>query len=1154
MAGSSPPRAAWAPRATTSSMAGSSPPRAAWAMAIDDSPPGEGLDRPSHHGPRGPAGAILPATDGDPGPLTSVKGASATTMMTDRTDTAPGSGTPFVGREAELEILHGALTEAAQRHGRVALIGGEPGIGKSRLADQHAIRAREEGFRVVVGRCWEGAGAPPYWPWVQVFRTIIRSTDDDELRHQLGAGAADIAQMVADLRERFGDLPPSLDIESESARFQLFDSSTSFLRRVARVNPLLVVIDDLHAADLPTLLYLRFVAAELGDAPVMVVCTYRGAELAGDPVLGEAVAEIARQPTTITLSLAGLGEAPVRLLIEATAGIQPRSSLVNAIVRETRGNPLFLGEAIRLLAAEGRLGDVGTGQELQLPLPAGIRDVIVRRIRHLEPETADLLIHAAALGPEFIVEVLRRIIGRNPEEVLDRIGEATRVGLVGPVPGTLGRFRFAHDLIRETLYDELPPGRRMSLHRRIADTLLSLYGSASEAHLAELAYHYMEAARAGDTEPDPSGRPAWVLAVEYARQAGDLALRSLAYEEAARLHRMGLAVLDLHAPTDSEQRLDMLLRLGEAEARAGDLPASRETFHAAAELARRQGAPEALARAVLGYGGRFFWARVGHDPHLIPLLQDALVMLGGTNDGLRVRLLTRLACAWRSDPARQEQRRALSQQAVDMARQLDDPATVGYALVGFYWAPWVAENADERLAVANEMLAVAESVGDAERTIDAHLVLCITYLDLGRIPDAQARMDTVLTLARELRQPAQLWLTRAYRTVFALMEGNYALAEELMAHEIEPGLPTTPIQDDVSGYRMHRFLLGREQGRGAGEEASVRASVVEFPWYPLHRGALACLLLDAGRADEARTVIDELAADEFKALYRDCEWLLGMALASEAAAALDHPSAAFLYRQLLPFAGGHAVGHPEGSMGAVDRYLGLLAAALGRDADAERHFEAGIAVNERLGVPPWVAHTRADLAALLRRRGAPQDAERAATLERAVLETARRTGMTALQRRLGGAEGVEPSAEAATSTAVFRREGEYWTVAFDGTTLRMRDAKGMRLLARLLAEPGRELHALDLAGVPTSAGAPLAARASASELTGANRDAFGGLGPALDDEAKAAYASVSPTSLPTLPRRTRGTTRNAQSAPAARWRPWSASWPAPSGSAGGTAT
>ena len=556
---------------------------------------------------------------------------------------------------------------------------------------------------------------------------------------------------------------------------------------------------------------------------------------------------------------------------------------------------------------------------------------------------------------------------------------------------------------------------------------------------------------------------------------------------------MALAVLDHHAPDATTERTEVLLRLGDAEARGGDLPTSRQTFLVAADLARRTGAAEGLARAALGYGGRFFWARVGHDTHLIPMLQDALVMLGGTNEGLRVRLLTRLACAWRSDRERQEQRRAMSQQALDLARTLGDPAALSYALAGFFWAAWLQDNVDERLAVATEMLGVAEAAGDAERAIDAHLMLFLVLMDLGRVSEARLRMETVVRLAGELRQPAQLWLTLANRTTFALMEGDYARAEESIAQEADAGHPTTPIHDDLSAVRMHRFLLRREQGRGAEEEVNVRASVEEFPWYPLHRSALACLLLDAGRTDEARAVFEDMAVDEFRMHYPDCEWMLGIPLASEACAALGDASAgAVLYRQLVPFAGAHAIGHTEGSIGSVDRYLGLLAGTIGMIADAERHLDAAIAANDRMGARPWAAHARHDLARLLARRAGPGDSERAIALDREALATARQLGMTALEAAIeSGREPVpvEP-AERPSSRATFRREGEYWTIQFDGDPFRIRDMKGMRHLARLLAEPGRELHALDLAGAARSnetTGSP-----DGDELRG---DPFGDAGP-----------------------------------------------------------
>jgi tetratricopeptide (TPR) repeat protein len=1022
--------------------------------------------------------------------------------MTEQIDVEQALGAPFVGRERELNELHRALRDTVAGRGSVVLIAGEPGIGKTRLADQLLERARDDNVRVLVGRCWDGAGAPAYWPWVQAMRMMLRGLGDDELRRHLGAGAADVVQMVPELRERLSELPTATPVESESARFQLFDSTATFLRRSAEATPVVIMIDDLHAADTPSMLFLRFLGSQLSDAALMVVCTYRDVELLPDAQLTHAVDEVARQPTTRVVSLTGLGEAPVSRFIQAAAGVTPGPRLAAALARETGGNPLFLGEAVRLLAAEGRLDEVAASQALHLPVPRGIRDVIARRMSHLPEATKEDLVHAAALGPEFSAEVLRRVQDAPSDELLDRLEEAARAGLILAVPGGLSRFRFSHDLIRETLYDGLAPARRARLHRRIADTLEALYGAAPDAHLAEFAHHFFEASRGG-AEEGHGDRTAAEAAASYATNAGDQALRSLAYEEASRLYRMALTVLEHRAPDELAPRIEVLLRLGDAEARGGDLPSSRETFLIAADIARRTGAAEALARAALGYGGRFFWARVGHDPHLIPLLQDALVMLGGSDDRLRARLLTRLACAWRSDREREEQRRAMSQQAIEMARTLGDPATLSYALAGFFWAAWLQDNAHERLTVATEMLGVAEAAGDAERAIDAHLMLFLVHMDLGRVSEARVRMETVVRLATELRQPAQLWLTWANRTVFALLEGDYGRAEETIEQEADPGHPTTPIHDDLSAVRMHRFLLRREQGRAAEEEASVRAAVEEFPWYPLHRSALACLLLDVGRPDEARAVFDEMALDEFRMHYPDCEWMLGIPLASEACAALgDAASAAVLYRQLLPFAGGHAIGHTEGSIGSVDRYLGLLAGTMGETADAERHLEAAIEANERMGARPWVAHTQHDLARLLAGRAGAGDLERADALDRAALATAQRLGMIALEAAIGNGRERVPvqPAERPASRAMFRREGEYWTIRFDGDPFRIRDMKGMRHLARLLAEPGRELHALDLAGAARPGG--VTKDGVADELTA---DPFVDAGPILDAAAREAY-------------------------------------------------
>ena len=231
--------------------------------------------------------------------------------------------------------------------------------------------------------------------------------------------------------------------------------------------------------------------------------------------------------------------------------------------------------------------------------------------------------------------------------------EAVAAGLLLPVAGSLGRYRFSHDVVRETLYDELSTTTRARLHRSAARVIEEVHQGAIEAHLAELAFHSVEATRGGKASRDVGdARPLGPQAIDYARRAGDAAARSLAFEEAARLYRMALAVLDLADPPDDETRIETLLALGEVLARAAALDDARTSFLEAAELARHAGSGTRLARAALGYGGRSSWARPGKDTLLIPLLQDAIAILGDGDERLRIRLMTRLACALRSSPER----------------------------------------------------------------------------------------------------------------------------------------------------------------------------------------------------------------------------------------------------------------------------------------------------------------------------------------------------------------------------------------------------------------------------------------------------------------------------------------------------------------------
>jgi DNA-binding SARP family transcriptional activator len=887
----------------------------------------------------------------------------------------------FVGREAELAAVRSGLEAAFAGHGSLFLLVGEPGIGKSRLAEEVARDARGRGARVVVGRAWEAGGAPAYWPWVQSLRALVSEIVDERLRGLLDVGAGELASLLPELRERFPDVPPPSEQESEVARFRLFEAASSLLRRNAQRTPIVLVLDDLHAADEPSLLMLRFVARELSRARVLVLAAYRDVDPTPTDPLTIAVTELLREPVTQALHLSGLRRGDVARFTEVISGEAPSEDLVATIHEETEGNPLFVGEIVRLLASEGRLhGADGS----EVAIPQTVRDVIARRLRHLSDESNRVLNLASVLGREFSLEALTRMAEVTEEELFDILDEAIHARVLSDLPGSVGRLRFAHVLIRDTLYEELTTVRRIGLHRRARQALAEVYGADPGAHLAELALH---AAAGGE----------FAEAAVYARRAGDRALALLAYEEAARLYRTALDALESSPTGEASARCDLLLALGEALSKAGDTAEAKATFVAATDVAREARLPEHLARGALGYGGRFYFARAGSDERLVPLLEEAMAALGEDKSVLRVRVLARLAGALRDQPSLQP-RGSLSREAVAIARDLDDRETLLYALVGFFWAT-VGPDLEELVPTAEEITRLADEIGGAEPGVQARWCEYVVWMTLGDIESARRAAEQYGALADVVRQPTQQWYSLVRRSVLALFSGDFADAEQLAERASVLGYRAQR-PDAGFSYRAALFQLRREQGRLNEIEDLIRSSIHEYPGYRSFRCLAVVLDCDLARLDDARAGFDVLAADDFSALPRDIEWLFCMSILSEVAAQLDdRERTTMLHTLLAPYEHLNATAAGEIALGSVARYLGILASATSRWDAAEKDFEDALAMNRRMGARPWVAHTQEDYARMLLARGDAGDVERAEPLLNEALATYRELGMTgALER------------------------------------------------------------------------------------------------------------------------------------------------------------
>ena len=515
---------------------------------------------------------------------------------------AGSSTSVFVGRERDLQELEAVLVEGELGRGRLVLISGEAGIGKTRLSEEASHLAVERGFRLVRASCFLDEGAPPFWLWIQVLRALV-ARDGSDFEAILGPRRAEIARLVPELA-RPGD--PEFVMDA-SARFRLLDAVAGALRSYSEQQPLLVVLDDLHWADAASLQMLRHCARETRDAAIVVIGAYRDTELSG--ALGDVITDLRRVSDGISLS--GLSPEDVGRLIEPWTSDSPR--LVRVVTQETGGNPFFVKEVVRLLAAQGRLDEDIDLSSLPV-LPQTVRDVIDHHLSRLSQPCHDALELATVLGHEFSVAILSEVSDVAPDRLLDLIGEAVSARVLTEVPEGPATFRFSHALVREAVYEGLGPVRSRRLHQRIGDALERAYRGHDE-HAATLAHHFLRAAPL-----TPSDK-----AVSYSTRAGELAARSVAYEQAARHFEDALRALDLGVP-DLLRRCELLVALGDARWRAGEVDTARTIFVEAARAAKSAGDSMLFARAALGYGegvggqGLTFQA----DETLIRLLEDAL--------------------------------------------------------------------------------------------------------------------------------------------------------------------------------------------------------------------------------------------------------------------------------------------------------------------------------------------------------------------------------------------------------------------------------------------------------------------------------------------------------------------------------------------------
>jgi hypothetical protein len=965
----------------------------------------------------------------------------------------------FVGRGPELARMHEAWERAVAGRGGGVMLAGEPGIGKTRLADAFSAECRARGALVLLGRCWDAGGAPAWWPWIQVVRGLSRRLDATA-RAEVDGPAPALGVIAPEPGAPVAADPVQL-------RFLGCDAITSTLRRCAARQPTLVLLDDLHAADDASLAALRFLLGQIGDERLLVVGTWRSVDARATPAIEAHLAAVSRVAATIHVQ--GLDvEAVGRFVAESSGAID--RELATALHATTRGNPLFVDGVVRAAAASGGLARGA------FRLPDDVQLALADRLRRCGGATTSVLRAAAIVGRPAPLALLQQVAGSSLEDALAALDEAVGERLLAEAEA--GRYVLAHPLLRDAVEREIPEASRMRLHLEAGHALEGTHPEDPGDHLAELAVHF---ALAGPLET--TGR-----AVRYAREAAAHAARVASYEEAiAHLDRAGGALI--HAPRHDDRertRREILLARADAELGAGRSLAARATFVVVADLARAADDVAALAASALGFSRTCEFGVL--DPERFARLEEALERVAGSGSPLEARLLARIAMDLWSDPASTDRRDAMSGAALALARTVGDLELLGSVLVARILALWGPEHLGERLERTAELERLAATSGSTEARLEACRMRLNALVEVGDAAGAHVAVRTYRELATALRRPQLAFNATIREGLLPGMEGRYAEAYALAQQLRELGRRAGDPQGElIATARMALFHAERGEHEALRPVlAELRPHAARLPNFPMYRAMLVLGQYELGdvagaRADWARCLARDLAD-----LPRDMTALATLALFARAACVLADPSRAdALAARIAPYAGLHASIGASHSFGAAASYLGLLDVLRGRTDDAIDHLEAGLQLNQRMGAAPWEAWTATELAAALLARGRRADRDRAAALAGSARRLSEALGLRPLLRRLRAME-APPPAIRAPRTGRFARDGAVWCVGLDGREVRVRDSRGLAYLAALLAKPDVEIPAIELA----SPGRPRAAEAAL---------------PGLDAKAKAAY-------------------------------------------------
>jgi tetratricopeptide (TPR) repeat protein/archaellum biogenesis ATPase FlaH len=890
----------------------------------------------------------------------------------------------FVGRESELKQLQSAFDGAISGQGALMMVTGEPGIGKTSLCEQLSTYVTLRGGRTLVGHCYEaGSLSLPYLAFVEALRSYVLSRDPKDLKEELGSGAADVARIISEIRERL-KIKLRTQKDPEEERYRLLQGVTEFLSNAANVQPMLIVLEDLHDADKGTLEMLTHVSRNLAGARLLIVGTYRDVEVDRRHPLSAALAELRRVSTYGRVLLRGLNADEVRRMMETIARQSVPWGLAQAVHRQTEGNPLFVQEVIRYLAEEGLIArKEGQWQPtkdtpLEMSIPEGLRDVIGKRLSLLTPECNQLLSVASVIGREFALETLKAVAGIDEDIFADTLKEAVRLSVLEErSQGGMVRYRFTHAFFRQTLYDEIIAPQRLKLHRQVARSLETVYGKRLKEHAAELAEHFSHS-----TDPADLAK-----AVSYAEMGAKRATDVYAYGEAVRLLEQALKVQEALDSEDKAKKCDLLLALGDALILTGDhqrvvsteAPRAFSLAEAIADNTRASQACLLAMKALVIYGTGLMtspeaaqWVARA-DRYAEPDTVDrawAESMLGWLKAS-RVES----SGEWVAHASR----------ALDLARRLEDPDT--------YW--WVAGSHLQGAAILpqreDEALCLAEEIAQHSRAGVNVLILNFAlwwmaslFLGFGQRDRAKDIMDEMQTLAERCGQPHLLVMSMINDATMAIWDGrlNEALTirRNIMARAEELGIL------EFAGVFTSFMLPARVHLGNAGRalEANIRG-VRDMPQNLTGDLLILYCLAHLGRYDEVAEMLEGMVVMRRGIGSIEDDTVAWVDIVSlEAAVLAGHRQATELLLRRL--AGRPCITSGQLLPTCTSRHLGAAAALLGKPDEAHKHYQEAIKVCTEIRFRPELALTHLQLAELLLKHYAAEKKEALEHLNFAIKE------------------------------------------------------------------------------------------------------------------------------------------------------------------------